>query len=218
MKNKIFFLALAFLAVALDYAFGMGGEAGLAFALITGELDDITTATDCSDKAGIRVLYWAEYSDIDWVTMAGDPADFDTTTRTILDYAMIGGAVFNKVEFERKQAFYDFTYTEDGDEVALLISMLFKGKDNARKNSLDEAVRACNIVAHVFDENGKERVVGVDWDGVTFKPIIDYLSVGRILDSSGQRGSSKARDEMDLTGAADFLPLFSTVGESSIPV
>ena len=187
-------------------------------ALIVGSLDAISTATDCSDNPGIRSLFWTEYDNIDWAAMAVDVADFDTANRLILDYTMVGGAVFERVDFERKTAYYTNTRTADTDVVSLLIAMTFKGKDNARKNSLDHAARSCNIVAHIFDENGKERVFGVDWDGVSFKRIVDFMTPGRILDDSGTRGSSKARDELDLTGEADFLPLFATVGEANIPV
>ena len=184
---------------------------------ITGALDQISTATDCVDKGGIRVLYWTEYSNVDWATMVGDATKFDATNNLILDYVMLNSSTFNKIEFERKQAFYDFTYTEDADVVALLVSLMFKGKNNARKNSLDKAIRSCSIIAHIYDENGKQRVIGVDYNGVEFSRIPEYLSVGRVLDSSGQRGSSRARDEMDLTGEADFLPLFATVTETDIP-
>ena len=185
---------------------------------ITGALNQISTATDCNDKGGIRVLYWTEYKNIDWVAMAADPLKFDTTNRIVLDYTMVASAVFNKVEFERKTAFYDFTYTSDADVVTTLLTLAFKGKDNARKNALDEAVRSCAIVCHIYDENGKQRVVGVDWNGVIFSLPVEYTEVKRIVDSSGQKGSSKARDEMDLGGEQDYLPLFATVTETAIPV
>lgn len=185
---------------------------------ITGSLDQFSTATDCNDKGGIRVLYWTEYNNIDWAAMAADALQFDQTTRKVLAYTMVSSATFNKIEFERKTAFYDFTYTSDADVVSLLMTLAFKGKDNDRKNSLDHAIRTCAIVCHIYDENGKQRVIGVDWNGVTFNLPVEYLEVKRILDSSGQKGSSKSRDEMDLGGEQDFLPLFAEVVETAIPV
>lgn len=185
---------------------------------ITGALDAIITSTACDDKGGIRVLYWTEYDNIDWDTMLGDVAEFTPATGLILGYSMVGGAVFNKVEFERKEAFYDFTYTSDADVVALLMTLAFKGKNNDRKNSLDKAIRSCAIVCHVYGENGIQRVIGVDYNGVAFSKIPSYLEIGRVLDSSGQRGTSKARDEMDIIGEADFLPMYATVDEANIPV
>ena len=185
---------------------------------ITGQLDVIAQGGANCPKAGFHTLYWAEYGDIDWATMFGDPLQFDTTNRLILDYTMLNSAVFKKVQFKRNAAYYEVTQTDEQDEANLLISLLWEGKDNARKNSFDNAFRVCNKVAHVFDYNGKERVFGVDFNGLEFLELNTPLHISRILDHSGQRGSSKARDEMDLGGAGDFLPLYATVGEANMPV
>lgn len=185
---------------------------------ITCSLDAITTSADCKLRGGIRTLYWAQYTDIDWSTMAGDPLQFDTANQEILGYTMLAAAVFTKVEFDRKNAFYDVTFTEDADVYAQIITMFFDGKDRARRNSLQAATLCCNIIAHVFDNNGNERIFGVDWNGDSFDKQLTSLKVGRHLDSSGQLGQSTARDELDLTGESFFAPLYGSVTEASIPV
>lgn len=185
---------------------------------ITCSLDAITTSTDCKLRGGIRALYWTQYSNVDWATMVADPLQFDPTNQEVLDYTMVAAAVFTKVEFDRKNAFYDVTFTEDADVYAQLITMFFDGKDRARRNSLQAATLCCDIVAHVYDNNGTQRVFGVDYNGTSFDKQLTSLKVGRHLDSSGQLGQSKARDELDLSGEAFFAPLFADVDEASIPV
>lgn len=181
-------------------------------------LDAIATSDDCKLRGGIRTLYWCQYTDIDWSTMAGDPLQFDPTNQEVLGYTMLGGATFTKVEFDRKNAFYDVTFTEDSDVYAQLITMFFDGKNRDRRNSLQSATLCCNIVAHVFDNTGSERIFGVDWNGTGFDKQLTSLKVGRHLDSSGQLGQSIARDELDLAGESFYPPLFGAVTESSIPV
>lgn len=187
-------------------------------AAITCALDTITNPASCNDRGGIRAIYWTEYDNIDWDTMAVTALQFDTANQEILDYAMVGGAVFNKVEFERKNAFYDFTYTRDQDFYELLITLMFKGKDRDRRNSLQSAIACCNIVVHIFGNAGEQRVVGVDWNGESFSTIVEQLAVTRHLDSGGQLGTSRGRDELDLGGQSFFAPLWASVAEADIPL
>ena len=186
--------------------------------LITCALDSIVNPTTCNERAGIKSLYWTTYESIDWTTMAATPAQFDQTNQTILDYAMVGGGVFTKVEFERKGAFYDFTYTQDQGFYENLISLLFRGKDITRRNSLQSAIACCNVVLHIYGNGGEQRVVGVDWDGVVFDNILEKMAVTRHLDSGGQLGTSKGRDELDIGGQSFFAPIWATVDETTIPL
>lgn len=187
-------------------------------AAITCALDEILNPAVCNDRGGIREAYWFNVDDVDWDDMAGDALKFDTTNQRILGYTMIGGATMNKLSFERKEAFYDFTYTADTDVYTLLITMLFKAKDEARRNSLQSAIACCNVGIHIYSNDGTQRVVGIDWNGDTFDGILEQLRVSRHLDSSGQLGSSRARDEMDLGGESFFAPLFAQVPVASLPL
>lgn len=187
-------------------------------ALIQCALDQILNPTDCQDRGGIRVGYWTEFQNIDWTSMLSDPTKFDATNNLILGYTMNGGAVFNKVTFERKLSFYENTYTRDTEVYANLITMVFAGKSNVRKLALERAIQCCEIVFHVYENTGNQRVFGVDYNGDLFESILDYLQVGRHLDAGGQLGTSRSRDELDLTGESFYPPLFATVPESEIPL
>lgn len=187
-------------------------------AAITCALDAISNPSTCVKRGGIRALYWTEYENIDWASMAGEETDFDTTNQQILDYVMVSSAVFNKVEFEAKEAFYEFTYTEEQDFYENLVTLMFRGKDRDRRNSLQSAIACCNIVMHIYGYGGEQRVVGVDWNGDAFAPILETMSVTRHLDASGQLGTSRARDEMDLGGQSFYAPLFANVAESALPL
>lgn len=187
-------------------------------ATISCALDAIAPAAGCNIRGSVKVLYWTQYTNIDWEAMAADNLQFNTTTQTILDYTMVGGAVFKKVEFEPKGSFYDNTYTKEAGVYTNLLTLLFSGKDVTRRNSLMEALQCCSIVIHVYGYDGKQRVFGVDWDGETFSVLPVPITVTRHLDSSGQLGSSPSRDEVDLGGESFYAPLFATVTEASLPL
>lgn len=187
-------------------------------AVITCALDAITDPSSCNDRGGIKSLYWTEYENVDWDTMLTDDTKFDTDNQEILDYTMVSSAVFSKVEFERKAAFYDFTYTRDQDFYQLLVTLQFKGKDRARRNSLQSAINCCAIVLHVYGNAGEQRVIGVDYNGEVFDPILEKLAVTRHLDSGGQLGTSRGRDELDLGGESFYAPLWASVDEADIPL
>lgn len=185
---------------------------------ITCSLEQILNPAVCNDRGGIRAAYWFERDKVDWDTMLGDPLQFDTTNQLILGYTMIGGAIMNKLTFERKNAFYDFTYTGDADVYEILVTMFFKAKDNDRKNKLQQAIACCDIGIHIYGNDGTQRVIGIDYNGVTMEQILEPLSVTRHLDSGGQLGTSRARDELDLGGESFFAPLFADVDEASLPL
>lgn len=182
------------------------------------EIDDIESSDECNIRGGLKTVYWAQYGDVDWETMAADPTAFDPVNQCILSYIMNDGATFKKLTFERKQGFYDFTYTEDADVYEQIITMIFEGKSKANRNAFCKAIGCCKIILHIFDNNCLERVVGVEWDGELFEPQVKTLRIVRHLDSSGQFGSSKARDEVDFGGESVCPPLFGQVGQTAIPV
>lgn len=182
------------------------------------ELGAISSSDDCNIRGGIKTAYWALYNEINWASMAVSGSNFDTSTQLIKDYIMVSTAKFKKLSFERKQGAYNFTYTKDSDVYTQLVTLIFEGKDNTVKNALTKAIGCCKIVFHIFDNNCIERILGVEWNGTTFDPQVVPLSITRHLDTSGEFGSSKARDEIDLGGESLMAPLYGTVGESNIPV
>jgi len=187
-------------------------------AVISCDLLALNSANDCNDRGGIRKAFWTEYNNIDWDTMLADPLLFDPTNEQILGYAMNGGAVFTEIEGESKNSFYEFTYTSEQDFYQLLVTFLFKGKDRTRRNRLQKAIACCNVVIHIYGRSGEQRVIGVDYNGEVFDPIVEFARVTRHLDSGGQLGTSRSRDELDLGGQSFYAPLWANVAESDIPL
>lgn len=181
-------------------------------------LEELSTTSECKNRGGMRVAYWVSSDQVDWATIVADALQWDTATEILLDYTMLLSATFTKVTFERKTAFYDFTFTTDEDLYQVLITFIFEGKNAARRLSLQKALNCCSIVFHLFDNNGLERVVGIEFDGTNLSDPISRLKVGRHLDSSGTFGDSKARDEVDLVAEHLCAPMFATVTEAQIPV
>jgi hypothetical protein len=185
---------------------------------ITCSLEQILNPSVCNDRGGIRAAYWFECDKVDWDTMIADPLQFDTTGHIVLGYTMIGGAVMNKLTFERKNAFYDFTYTSDTDVYVQLITMFFKAKDADRRLKLQQAIACCDIGFHIYANDGTQRVVCMDYNGEVIEQQLEPLRLTRHLDSGGQLGTSKARDEVDLGGESFFAPMFANVPEASLPL
>lgn len=163
-------------------------------------------------------MYWTEYANIDWPAMVGSATNFDEVNHEVLEYIMVGGATWNKVEFEKKQSFYEFTYTSEDDFYTLLLTLGFDGKSSQRRLALQKAIQCCEIVAHVFGYSGEQRVIGADYNGEVVESIVELNHVGRHLDRGGQLGTSRAGDELDLTGESFFAPMFAQVDESTIPL
>lgn len=187
-------------------------------ALITCALDAIEKQANCNRRGGIRALYWTQYQNIDWETTIADPLQFDPDTHEVLEYTMVGGSTWNKIEFEKKESFYEFTYSAEDDFYTLLLTLGFAGKSVARRLALQKAIQCCEIVAHVFGYAGEQRVIGVDYNGVTAESIVELLKVTRHLDRGGQLGTSRAGDELDLGGEGFFDPIFAQVVEADIPL
>lgn len=181
-------------------------------------LGAITTNDDCSSKGGIADAFWTKYDSVDFATMAGNALKFNPTTMIILGYTMLSSAVFTRLEFKVEDSTYDFTFTEDTDSYDQVIKFVFEGKSSAQTLAFRKAVGCCKILLHVIDVNGLERVVGVEWTGTAFTKQLKTLRVIRHLDTSGQLGQSRARDEMDLGGKSVRPPLYATVTSALIPV
>lgn len=198
-------------------AFGYKPATSFNACVTTCTVDNISTSDDCNIRGGLKTIYWAQYTDIDWEAMAADEYAFDPATQTILSYTMVGGAEFKKLTFDRKQGLYTFTYTEDTGVYEQVITTIFEGKAVEIRNAFAAAVGCCKLIVHLFDNNCLERVIGVEWDGATFEPQVKTLRITRHLDASGEFGSSKARDEMDFGGESITAPMFAEVGEDNMP-
>jgi len=185
---------------------------------ITCALDNILNPTVCNDRGGFRKAFWFEANKVDWDAIFADPLQFDTTTHQIIGYTMIGGAVMYELTFEPKSAFYEFTFTRETDLYTILVQMFFKAKDNARRQALQAAIACCNVGMHIYANDGTQRVVAQDFDGNGFVNMLEPLAITRHLDGSGQLGTSRARDELDLGGEAFFAPLFANVDEANLPL
>lgn len=201
--------------------FAMAGltQKGVAMvSLFPCSLDAISEPDDCNTRGGLSSAYWVKASDIDWNAMESDPTSFDPTEQKILGYIMVGAAVFTPIKFNRKGGSYSFTWTDETQSYEQLIPMIFEGKDSANRVAIQNAISCCKIILHLFDNNGLERVVGIEWNGSKFVPQVRNLRVVRHLDASGNLSGEKGREELDLGGESTFAPLYAEVGEANMPV
>lgn len=217
-------------AVALAYGdivnfvmlFGLSGlllKGNVAMAtLFPCSLGALSEPDECNARGGLSSAYWAKASDIDWTAMAASATNFNPTTQTILDYIMVGSAVFKPIQFNRKGGTYNFTWTQETQSYEQLIPFIFEGKTNTNRLAIQNAVSCCKIILHLFDNNGLERVIGIEWNGYKFVSQVVNLRVVRHLDASGNLSGEKGREELDLGGESTFPPLYATVGETNIPV
>ena len=173
------------------------------------ELSNLTSGEACEQSGGIAIAYWAQYSDIDWAAMVADTAKWDAATLTVKGYTMISGKVFKKIEFERKTPQYSFTYTNEQQFYAQVINMVLEGQSISQSTAIRKAIGCCNLVLHIIDNNGRHRVVGVEYTGSVFVKQLTGLRIGRHLDTSGQLSQTKSRDELDLTGESMRAPLYA---------
>lgn len=186
--------------------------------LLTCSLDEIAKPAGCNDRGGLRAAYWAKKSEIDFAAMVSNVLTFTPATQLIIGYTMIGGAVFTPIAFEGVGSFYNFTYTRDTDLYEQLVTLVFKGKDNPRKIAFQKAILCCDIVVHLYGNAGEQRVLGVDYDGVSLNNIPGSLQITRHLDDGGNLGTAKAKDELDFGGQSLFAPLFANVAEADLPL
>jgi hypothetical protein len=180
----------------------------------------IDNQEDCDDVGGWRVGYIANFSDIDWVTMKNDLTKFNPATQEIKGYVMLGSAIFQKVEGYGKSTTYNFEYTSEKGFYHYAISMYLKGVNNTRKNNILNVIRKRGFIFHLFGNNGLQRVVGVHWDGVAFRKILDPLHLSKHVDKGGQLGqgdNGKTQDDIEFQGEGRENALFATVTETAIP-
>ncbi len=187
-------------------------------ALITCALDEILNPAICNGRGGIARIAWFDVGSVDWDAMAVDPLKFDPLNQTILGYTMTAGATMKQITFERKSAYYEFTYTDETGVYTDFLTFNFRGKDAARRNKLMSAIQCCNIGIHIYGNGGEQRVFGIDWNGEDFLGLLEQGRLLRHLDAGGQLGTSVARDEIDLGGESLFAPLFANVPFASLPL
>lgn len=189
------------------------GRSILSLCVNTCELTDLSTSDACKVRGGISCIYWIRCTELDLEQMA---ADYDDTVGCLTGYVKKAPAVWSKLSFDKKNAFYDFTYTEDDDVYVQLITIIFEGQSKELRNAFCHAVQCCDIILHIIDNNCLTRTVGLEWDGCNFTKQTKTLRIGRHLDSSGQLGDSKARNEIDFVGESICPPIYNTVAEADL--
>lgn len=176
-------------------------------------INDIGTATDCSDKGGLLLVYAALDSDIDWATMATAPY-YTSATNTVIDWAMNAGKYWAKFTFNRKTGRLDALYTNDnGYYEVQLLNLLFRGKSASRSISLGQLVGCCGIVLQVFDNNDMGRVIGKEFVSGEWVNPLSRGKVSRHLDTTGTYGNAddRNRDELDFEAINSHPLPYSTV-------
>lgn len=185
---------------------------------VTATLGNLGQSPDCNLRGGLKTIKWIENQHIDWDEMTTNTANANVNVDgEVIQFAYTGSetdASWHTLTFERKLGSYNFTFTEDADVYEQLITVTFEGKSKADREIFLNALSVCKIVAVVYDNNCQARLIGVDYDG-TFTEQIKSLRIVRHLDASGEFGTSKARDEMDLGGESLFPPMY--VNTTSIP-
>lgn len=177
------------------------------------QLNDIGTASDCSDRGGILIVYAALDADIDWVTMA-DSANYTSATNTVIDWAMNAGKYWAKFTFYRKNGRLDSLYTVDnGYYEVQLLNLLFKGKSATRTISLGQLIGCCGLILQVHDNNNLARVIGKEFISGEWVNPLARGKVGRHLDTSGAFGNrdDRNRDELDFQSINSHPLPYSTL-------
>ncbi|MEL6141242.1 MAG: hypothetical protein AAFU67_06460 [Bacteroidota bacterium] len=186
--------------------------------VITCALDGILNDNTCNKSKGVKAVYWVERTSINWDGMLADSNCFDQVNQQILAYKMLGGATFSQIEFQRRTAQFDATYTSDTGAYDILLQMIIEGKSCARRNALNAAIKCCDIYLHVYLNNGDERVIGIEWDGEAFDAPLTLLAITRHLDSYGVFDGDDPRDELDIGGSQFTTPLCASVSRTALPL
>lgn len=184
--------------------------------IIDCELADLTTGSGCANKGGIKVAYWTLYSYVDWAATLADATPlFDQTTQTISGFTMVATNVWNKISFKRKGSFYTQSYTEDNQFYDTQITNIFEGKGATLRNALTSAINCCNIVYYLIDNNGNERLFGVDWDGVAFNPLVEPMKIRQHDDNSGDFGGDSPSDVVIFGGESETPALYGDITQAT---
>jgi len=178
-----------------------------------------TSTGTCGDKGGVRRLYWAKFTDIDWATMQTTSADFDTATHEIKAFVMLSSAVFKKVNLDQKLGEAEAVYSEADGFYKNTIKASFMGQSAANRKIFFDALGCRNLVVISVGNNGNMRIYGVDYDLTTLGKILTPLYIGTHGDYTGTLGgNAKSRDEITIEGESFTAPLFLNMLESAIPV
>lgn len=173
----------------------------------------------CGDKGGVRRMYWAKFSDVDWATMRTTSASFDTATHEVKAFTMLASAVFKIINHDQKLGEAEAVFSETDGFYKNSIKTAFMGQSAANRKIFFDALNCRNIVVITVLNNGTMRLYGVDYDTVTLGKILTPLYVGTHGDYSGTLGgNSKSRDEVTIEGESFTPPLFLNMLESTIPV
>jgi len=180
-------------------------------ALIVCELDGIGIPTTCTKKKGVRRVFAAQSSLIDWAAMLADAEKFSADDEQVLGYTYLTGGKHVELNFERKSGQFDSTFTRDTGAYDVVFQMIVEGKDRTRTNSLKRMAACCDLTLHFYMADGTQRVVGIDYDGAAFDRPLDKVQISRHLDSSGVFDGDESRDEIDFSGQFEFAPLHANV-------
>ena len=171
---------------------------------------------DCNQKKGIRRLFVAQRSLIDWEAMRSSTTKFDPNEEVILGYTYRPGGAHYEVTFDRTTATGNATYTSDNGLYDNLLTVILRGNSAERTRQLKRWIACCDLTVHAIMANGTERVYGVEYDGEVFDQPLTRMRVSRHLDSPGQFSGDDARDELDFGGQQEFAPLFARVGTQAL--
>lgn len=181
--------------------------------LLNGNLE---TQDDCNQKKGIRRIFVAQRSRIDWAAMRANAQRFDEDGEVILGYEYLDGGAHYEVTFDRELATASATYTSDTGSYQTVVGVVLKGNSAERTRQLKRWVACCDLTVHAIMANGTERVYGVEYDGEVFDRPLQRMRITRHLDTPGQFGGDDARDEFDFGGTQEFAPLFASVGTQAL--
>ena len=181
------------------------------------EPKNLISSETCADRGGWYIGFYAKYSEIDWADMASDALFFDQTNQEILGFTMVGGATWKKIEPRKRGATYNFNYTSATGFYECNAACIFDSKDRDRRNNLQYAIQCCDLVVVLFGNNGKKRVIGVDWNGVEFSRPVDNFRISQHNDQGGDLGTSTSTDDLAWQGNQLFAPLFADVARSIFP-
>ena len=199
---------------------------GMACILDCDTVDDVGDNSSCNTRGGIKTIYYEKFDFFDWAAVEADIAAgapynyFDPTNNcwTAPPPLVTGGSLLKKMTFDRKNAFYEFTYTEDAGVYEQAIDINFEGKSKTNVLAFSKLVSCCDLIMLIYDNNCQARLVGPEWDGTTFERQVKTLRVGTHTDRSGQFGQSLAGDQVIFVGESTLPPGVWEVDETAIPV
>lgn len=189
------------------------------------KLSNFLYSKSCGVVGGVERICWIRYQDIDWEGMFEginlDPdagaivtanAYIDTETECVLDILLNAGCAWGEVQFDPKQARYDFTYTGSDGFFTNVVSIVADGASKERRLALCDAIRQCEgIVMLVWGNNCNDiRLLGAELaaNKCRFKPSLTDNAPDRILSTSDLIGQGNARTEVDFSSETICEPLF----------